>query len=173
MNESAIEGVGFHPLVRHEDDRGMLAEMHRDEWELPVAPVQWNVVHSNPGTLRGVHCHWHHSDLLNMVSGELILGLVDLRISSPTFRTSEIHRIPALTASISIAPGIAHGFHFEVPSTMVYGVDSVWSTDDELGCMWNDPGLGLDWPCVEPDLSERDQTAGTLETLIAEVNARL
>ena len=56
---------------------------------------------------------------------------------------------------------------------MVYGVDFVWSPDDELGCMWNDPGLGLDWPCDNPELSERDQTAGTLETLIAEVNARL
>ena len=39
MNRSVIEGVGFHPLVRHEDPRGMLVEMHRDEWALPVAPV--------------------------------------------------------------------------------------------------------------------------------------
>lgn len=173
MHTSAIAGLGFHPLEQHADDRGVLVEMHRDDRGLPVDPVQWNVVHSRPGALRGVHCHVTHSDLLNMVAGELILGVVDLRSSSPTFMVAEMHRVAALTCSISIAPGIAHGFHFEEHSTMIYGVDHVWNPEDELGCMWNDPGLGLNWPCSSPELSLRDQTAGTLESLIAELDARL
>lgn len=173
MERSRIDGVGFHPLDAHPDPRGVLVEIHRDEWALPVAPVQWNAVRSRPGVLRGVHCHVHHADLLNVVAGELVLGIVDLRTTSPTFRVAEIHRIPALTCSISIAPGIAHGFLFEVESIMVYGVDVVWNVDDELGCRWDDPGLGLDWPIDDPDLSERDRAAGSLDELIALVDARL
>lgn len=172
MIETSIDGMVFHPLVAHRDQRGTLAEVHRDDRGLPVRPVQWNVVHSDPGVLRGVHCHLRHCDLLNIIAGELILGLVDLRMGSPTFRVAEIHRIPALSHSIVIAPGIAHGFHFQIPSTMLYGVDEYWNLDDELGCMWNDPGLGLTWPCSSPTLSERDQTAGSLEQLLHELTAR-
>jgi len=170
---SAIAGVRSIPLESRTDERGSLTEIFRAETVPEIDPVQWNVVASDPGVLRGVHCHVHHADLLVPISGELILGLVDLRRGSSSERVAEIHHIPGLTESIHIPVGVAHGFAFEVPTTIAYGVDHYWNLDDELGCRWNDPDLGLDWPITHPILSERDRTAGTAALLIAEVNSRL
>lgn len=162
---SNIQSVVIRPLRSHPDDRGELTEVYRDEWDLGERPVQWNVVTSQPGVLRGVHCHWRHTDALTVVSGELILGLIDLRPGSPTESQAELLRIPALSAVVAIPVGVAHGFYFEQPTCMAYGVSTYWSTDDELGCRWDDPDLGIDWPCTAPSLSERDRSAGSLANL--------
>ena len=170
--ESRIASVVSRPLRTNPDERGALTEIFRTEWALGD-PVQWNVVRSEPGVLRGVHCHWRHTDVLNVISGELVLGLTDLRPGSPTEGLAELHRIPALSAVVSVPRGVAHGFYFEQPTCIAYGVDAYWSHDDELGCRWDDPGLGITWPCTAPSLSERDRTAGDLATLRAAIAAAL
>lgn len=171
--QSAIADVRFIPFETRVDERGSLTEIFRAEVVPEIEPVQWNVVSSAPNVLRGVHCHVHHGDLLVPISGELILGLVDLRRGSASEGVAEIHRIGGLTSAIHIPVGVAHGFAFEVPTTIAYGVDHYWNLDDELGCHWDDPELGLDWPISEPILSTRDHEAGSAGDLIAEVNARL
>lgn len=47
-------GVQECSLQLYSDERGSLVEIFREEWELPLEPVQWNAVRSEPGTLRGV-----------------------------------------------------------------------------------------------------------------------
>lgn len=170
---STIEGVLVRPLERLDDDRGTLTEVFRDEWTIPIQPTQWNIVQSEPGVVRGVHCHVIHTDYLTVVAGELILGLFDARAGSSTFGVSELHRIPALTDGIVVPVGVAHGFCFEVPTTMAYGVSHVWNLADELGCRWDDPDLHIEWPCTDPVLSERDRTAGSLREMIDVVTSRV
>ena len=70
---------------------------------------------------------------------------------------------------LRIPAGVMHGFYCHEPTLYIYGVDSYFDPDDELGCHWADPGLGLKWPCKTPKLSGRDLQAGPL----AEVEARL
>ncbi len=171
--ESSITGVEFRRLATHGDERGDLTELFRAEWFDGVLPLQWNVLRSSPDTLRGVHCHVVHSDVLAVVEGELILGLVDLRESSSTYLTCELHRLEPLSVAVTIPAGVGHGFCFEVPTVAVYGVTSYWNVEDELGCRWDDPGLAIGFPCTDPVLSERDRSAGTLGQLIADVRAGL
>lgn len=163
----------FRRLATHGDGRGDLTEVFRAEWFDGVTPLQWNVLRSNPGTLRGVHCHVVHADVLTVVEGELILGLVDLRESSATYLACELHRLEPFSVAVTIPPGVGHGFYFEVPTVAVYGVTSYWNLEDELGCRWDDPELAIGFPCTEPVLSERDQRAGTLAQLIDGVRAGL
>ena len=170
---SSIDSVSFHPLGSHVDERGSLTEIFRNEWSLAIEPVQWNVVRSHAGTLRGVHCHVQHADALVVIDGELILGLIDLRPDSPTEGRSQLHRVDALSTVVFIPPGVAHGFAFERPTTMVYAVSEYWNLDDELGCRWDDPGLGIEWPLSSPTLSPRDLAAGTLDELRTSVSAQL
>jgi dTDP-4-dehydrorhamnose 3,5-epimerase len=40
---------------------------------------------------------------------------------------------------------------------MTYLVDEYYDNSDELGILWNDPALGVDWGAVDPILSKRDQ----------------
>ena len=48
-----------------------------------------------------------------------------------------------------------------------------WDPEDELGCRWDDPALGISWPCEEPQISERDRTLGPLSELRSAWHAAL
>ena len=69
--------------------------------------------------------------------------------------------------------GVAHGFTFEVSTTMVYAVSHYWNLDDEYGCRWDDPELEIDWSISDPMLSDRDATAGSFAEMVESVNERL
>ena len=131
---SSIESVSFRDLASHGDERGSLTEIFHESWQLGIDLVQWNVVRSHAGTLHGVHCHISHSDALAVLDGELVLGLIDLRPGSPTEGRAELHRVPAMSAVVTIPPGVAHGSAVRGPTAMVYGVSEYWNTEDELGC---------------------------------------
>jgi dTDP-4-dehydrorhamnose 3,5-epimerase len=161
-------GVFVHQLATHADERGAFTELFRDEWETGVRPVQWNAVASAAGVLRGVHVHVRHGDYLTVVAGRAHVGLRDLRDDSPTSGLAAMVELRAdAMAAIVIPPGVAHGFLFSEPSLHVYAVTHYWDADDELGCHWADPELGLEWPQRPRLLSGRDELAGTLAALRA------
>ena len=78
-------GAAVRALTMHTDDRGGFTEVFRREWPTGVDPIQWNIVRSEPGVLRGVHVHVRHADYLLIVDGRATVGLRDLRTASPTF----------------------------------------------------------------------------------------
>ena len=129
--------------------------MFRDQWMEGVRPVQWNLVHSEKNVLRGVHVHRKHFDCLVVPAGRMRLGLCDLRQKSSTYRLGSTLDLAASEA-ILIPPGVAHGFFFPEPSIHVYAVTTYWDPEDELGCHWADPELGIPWHITEPVLSARD-----------------
>ena len=162
-------GVLLAPIRRIADARGDLMEIFRASWATNVEPVQWNVVHSNTGTLRGVHVHVRHADYLVVISGRMLLGLKDIRSDSPTRgRATFVELTAGNPVGVTIPTGVCHGFYFPEPSVLVYSVTSYWSSDDELGCAWNAPELGLDWPVQNPVLSPRDRTAGSYQQMLDE-----
>lgn len=159
-------GVELRPLQTHSDDRGLFTELFREDWGIEPRPVQWNMVRSAANVMRGVHVHLHHADFLTMASGELILGLSDLRPRSPTFGLAQLMKLNAEDLHAVLIPvGVAHGFYFERPACHLYGVSTTFDGTDELGCRWNDPELGFDWPGAAPLLSERDRVSGSLADL--------
>jgi dTDP-4-dehydrorhamnose 3,5-epimerase len=157
-----------HPLHSYADERGTFTELFREEWDTGVRPVQWNAVASQEGVLRGVHVHARHADFLTVVQGRAAVGLCDLRDDSPTPGASACVELSAgAMAAIVIPPGVAHGFLFLEPSVHVYAVTHYWDLDDELGCHWADPELGIAWPREPTLVSERDAAAGSLADLRA------
>jgi dTDP-4-dehydrorhamnose 3,5-epimerase len=163
------DGVRILPLVPHADERGELVELYRQSWGGP-RPVQWNCVRSEARTLRGVHVHIAHWDYLVVTSGSCLFGLYDARGGSPT----EGHRAfvqadGARPFALVLPPGVAHGFYFAVPSVHVYGVTHYWDLRDELGCRFDDPDLGLDWPTRDVVLSPRDQRLPPLRDVLPKI----
>ena len=171
--ESLPSGVSIIPLVMHRDERGYFTEIFRQEWSQGFEPVQWNLVSSQPGVLRGVHVHIRHTDYLIVAGGHATIGLKDLRDTSTTsglacaldIRGDEL-------VAIVTPPGVAHGFYFHEPSAHIYAVSNYWDKADELGCHWKDPDLDIPWPINEARLSERDAKAQTLENLLTEMKVR-
>lgn len=151
------DGVLFRPLTRHSDSRGVLAEIYRADWT-PSAPfLQWNLVRSEGNVLRGVHVHPRHCDYLLVLEGTMLVGLHDLRPDNQAQRKSHFVTLNGDDpATVFIPPGVCHGFWFAGPTTYIYGLSTGWSMNEELGCRYDDPALGLAWPAEAPVLSPRD-----------------
>ena len=160
-------------LTTHRDTRGDLTELFREDW-VDERAVQWNLVHSRPNTLRGVHVHIRHVDYIVPIAGTMLVGLCDLREDSPGFKTSRLIELSSANRKLlKIPAGIAHGFYFAREMTFAYAVTSYWNpVDDEFGCRWDDPGLGLKWPTVAPLLSPRDASAPPLAALLDQLGLR-
>ncbi len=162
-----IQGVQKVCLAMHDDYRGVFTEVFREEWNLGVHPVQWNVVRSKANVLRGVHVHKRHMDYLIVAEGKATIGLCDLRRASPTERVAcTVEMCGEDLAGLVIPPRVAHGFYFHTPAIHIYAVTHYWDPADELGCHWSDPSLGIDWPVNSPIVSERDKALGSLEALL-------
>ena len=123
--------------------------------------VQDNLSRSTAGVLRGLHyqLNYPQGKLVSVITGEVFDVAVDIRRGSPTFGqwygavlSSENHR------QLYIPPGYAHGFC--VLSDTVdfqYKCTNYYHPEDEIGVMWNDPDIGIDWPIDEPTLSDKDK----------------
>jgi len=167
-------GVSLRRLRDQRDGAERTTEVYRRDWGLDAVPVQWNLVSSNPNTLRGVHVHVTHWDYLSVVSGEMLLGLHDMRPDSPTYRMAVQPLLPGdAPVSIAIPPGVAHGFYFASATRYFYAVSRYWNPSDELGCRWDDPVLGLSWPSADPLLSPRDSDAPSYGELARALAAAL
>jgi dTDP-4-dehydrorhamnose 3,5-epimerase len=165
-----IDGVRLRPLETRPDRRGCLTEAFRQHWDLAPRPVQWNVVQSTAGVLRGVHAFACHGAYLLVLSGRASVGLCDLRAESPSYGTSCLVPLEGDSpAALEIPPGVAHGLYFADASLHLCAVSHYLETADELGCRWDDPALGIPWPAVRPVLSARDEELGTLAELVQEL----
>ncbi len=165
-----IPGVALRRLEQHRDARGSLMEVWRAAWPEGVAAQQVTLLHCAPNSLRGVHVHHRHADFLCVVAGRMQIGLKDLR--GPGGRPWKQGKSAMLTldaempTGLRIPPGVAHGLLAPVAATMLLAVDRGWDPVDDLGCRFDDPGLGLSWPCRDPILSARDREAGDLDALL-------
>ena len=163
-------GVRVRDLVMHPDDRGVFSEIYRREWDSGIDPVQWNIVRSRPGVLRGVHVHVRHTDYWIIIDGTATVGLRDLRSGSSTEGVSaEVAVTGENLTALTIPPGVAHGFLFHESALHVYAVSHYWDTADELGCHWADPALEIEWPAPPSLVSSRDAEAGPLSDLLLEL----
>ena len=169
-----IEDVTLCPLRTHSDDRGSLTEIFRAAWSDAPTFVQWNFVRSHAGVLRGFHGHIVHADYLILLQGSASIGLKDLRPHSPTENRAALVNLNGQELKgLSIPPGVAHGFYFHADSLMVYGVTDYWAAEDELGCRWDDPELGIDWPTASASISERDAILPPLSVFRKQLQAGL
>ncbi len=156
------EGVRITDLKMYHDHRGCFTEFFREEWDIGTELVQWGFARSAAGVFRGVHVHPRHWDYLMVIDGAMHLGLYDLRAGSPTENTSSMIIFSGeQLRTVSIPPGVAHGFFYPQDSLHINAVSHYWDTNDELACAWDDPELGFDWPVTDPMLSPRDDKAGS------------
>jgi dTDP-4-dehydrorhamnose 3,5-epimerase len=102
----------------------------------------------------------------------MILGLHDARSDSSTSGSSAMVILSAdAISTIYIPVGVAHGFYFPEPSIHVYSVSHYWNLDDELGCHWTSPELGMDWSFTDPLLSDKDRSLGDYANMMSVYNA--
>ncbi|MDG2989557.1 dTDP-4-dehydrorhamnose 3,5-epimerase family protein [Candidatus Synechococcus calcipolaris G9] len=115
------------------------------------------------GAIRGLHFQTPPATEMKLVRclrGRVWDVVVDLREGSKTFL--EWHGVelePNASIMVVIPEGCAHGFQvLETGSELLYLHTAPYTPTAEGGLRYNDPRLGISWPLVPTDLSQRDQT---------------
>ena len=175
--ETEIPDLVLLEATAHGDDRGFLVETFRDDlWRdhgIDVEFVQENQSRSGGGILRGLHFQLRpgQAKLVRCARGTIWDVAVDLRRDSPTYRrwegvplSDENHR------QLFIPAGFAHGFCvMSEQADVAYKLSSYYDQDTEAGIRWDDPGIGVEWPIQDPQLSDRDKLAPILAEIADEL----
>ena len=153
----------------HGDTRGYFFESYHqkqfaDATGLQINFIQDNQSRSQKGVLRGLHMQSGdaaQSKLVRVLEGAVLDVAVDVRIGSPTFGQ---HFTIELTADnhkqFFIPKGFAHGFVvLSEAATFFYKCDEFYDPSKEVGIIYNDADLNIDWrvPTSELLLSEKDK----------------
>jgi dTDP-4-dehydrorhamnose 3,5-epimerase len=157
----------------HGDARGYFIETYNQRdfkaaTGLEIEFVQDNQSRSTKGVLRGLHMQRGSSaqaKLVRVLEGAVLDIAVDLRKGSPSFGQ---HYAIELTADnhkqFFVPAGFAHGFVvLSETATFFYKVDKFYEPGNEVGIMYNDQDLNIDWRLSESEiiLSEKDKTLGS------------
>ena len=135
---------------------------------LDILFVQDNQSRSSKGVLRGLHMQRGaaaQAKLVRVLEGSVLDIAVDLRKGSPSFGQ---HYAIELTADnhkqFFVPAGFAHGFVvLSEAATFFYKVDKFYEPGNEVGIMYNDSSLNIDWKLADSEiiLSEKDKTLGS------------
>lgn len=114
QQRSRIPGVRVWELLRHEDERGWLVELFRqDELGDPAMyPVMAYVSMTRPGVARGPHEHREQADLFCFLGpSDFELRLWDNRPDSPTYGQEERWLAgESRPLAVFVPPGVVHGY---------------------------------------------------------------
>jgi dTDP-4-dehydrorhamnose 3,5-epimerase len=159
----------------HGDARGYFIETYNQRdfkaaTGLEIEFVQDNQSRSTKGVLRGLHMQRGASaqaKLVRVLEGAVLDIAVDLRKGSPSFGQ---HYAIELTADnhkqFFVPAGFAHGFVvLSETATFFYKVDKFYEPGNEVGIMYNDQDLNIDWRLSDSEiiLSEKDKTLGSFK----------
>jgi dTDP-4-dehydrorhamnose 3,5-epimerase len=157
----------------HGDARGYFIETYNSRdfkaaTGLDIEFVQDNQSRSSKGVLRGLHMQRGaaaQAKLVRVLEGSVLDVAVDLRKGSPSFGQ---HFTIELTADnrkqFFVPAGFAHGFVvLSETATFFYKVDKFYEPGNEVGIMYNDADLNIDWKLNDTEfiLSEKDKTLGS------------
>jgi len=113
------------------------------------------------GAIRGLHFQYPpyaEMKLVRCLKGRIWDLAIDLRRHSPTFLHWHAQELsPENRRMIVIPEGFGHGFQvLESGSELLYLHTAPYMPEAEGGLYHADPHLGIEWPLVVTDLSERD-----------------
>ncbi len=160
----------------HGDDRGFFLETYSEKRYavagMPGVFVQDNYSHSQGPVLRGLHyqLEYPQSKLVSVIWGEIFDVAVDIRRGSPSFgqwvgqTLSDENR-----AQLFIPAGFAHGFCLlSDRADVMYKCTDYYHPEDDRGIHFADPGIGIEWPIENPQVSEKDAAHRNLADIPAD-----
>ncbi|MGD2082060.1 MAG: dTDP-4-dehydrorhamnose 3,5-epimerase family protein [Chromatiales bacterium] len=162
-----IDGVDILTLAPRPDHRGTLTTLYLRNAYSALDLPQWNLVRSDAHVLRGMHAHLYYDEYYVPLAGPMFFALADIRPRSPTYRQTMTLRWDGRDRVLLVPKGVAHGVYGEEPFMLLYGLSRPFDGRGELGCRFDDPELGLEWPTDTPVLSEKDEAAGSYGALLA------
>jgi dTDP-4-dehydrorhamnose 3,5-epimerase len=157
------------------DDRGYFFESYNKKTFADVGInaefVQDNQSFSHKGALRGLHTQanpYAQGKLVRVVQGKVLDVAVDIRKNSPTFgQHFSIELSGENNKMFWVPPGFLHGFvTLEDNTIFSYKCTNLYQKDAEVGVIWNDKDLGIDW-----GIDEKEALVSPKDTILPNFSA--
>lgn len=158
--------VVFKPSVNY-DERGTIFATYYKEIYNKYIPSNLDFIHdkfaeSKHNVLRGLHGDNKTWKLITCIKGQIFEVVVDMRLNSKTYLKWDSWILDDKNKlQILVPPNFVNGyyvmsdeavFHYKLAYEGVY-IDA----KDQIVIKWNDPRLGINWPCDSPILQNRDK----------------
>jgi len=134
--------------------------------------VQDNQSRSKYGVVRGLHFQhepYAQAKLVRVLSGQVLVVIVDVRQGSPTYgKHYSVLLEDQDKKQLFVPKGMAHGFAvLSENAEFFYKCDNFYQPGAESGIIYNDPDLNIDWQLPKDDivLSAKDQKLQPLKAL--------
>jgi dTDP-4-dehydrorhamnose 3,5-epimerase len=183
FTETRLRGAFIIDIEPRSDQRGFFARTfcQREFAEHGLRPViaQANTAfNARKGTLRGMHFQFPpHAEtkLVRATRGSILDIVVDLRPESPTYLE---HVAVELSAdnyrALYVPERFAHGYQVLEDSTEAsYQAGEFYAPGFEAGLSPFDPRLGLSWPLLVTEISEKDRAWPALAGAEAEIRRKM
>jgi dTDP-4-dehydrorhamnose 3,5-epimerase len=168
VTETSLKGLLIIEPRIFIDGRGYFFESYNKakfiEAGIDIDFVQDNQSFSQKGTLRGLHAQqapFAQTKLVRVIQGRVLDVAIDIRKNSSTYGKYETIELSAENQLQFLIPqGFLHGFvTLEDDTIFAYKVNNYYSKEAEIGAIWNDPTLAINWGLDEADilLSPKDE----------------
>lgn len=175
-HELELPGVFEITPQRFQDERGFFSETFNAQTFAQIGiSAEWvqdnHSLSTERGVLRGLHYQlppYAQDKLVRVTQGRAYDVVVDIRRQSETFgQWAALELSAEKWNQLYVPKGFAHGYLTLEPDTEVlYKISNVYSPDHERSISFEDHDIAIDWPLgdLEPLLSEKDKTAGLLQS---------
>ncbi len=152
--ETPLKGVLVIEPRIFDDARGYFYESYNKtkftEAGIDVDFVQDNQSLSQKGAVRGLHGQadpFAQGKLVRVIAGKVLDVALDIRKGSPTYgQHFSIELSGENKLQLWIPAGFLHGFStLEDDTIFTYKVNNYYDKASEIGVIWNDPILNIDW----------------------------
>lgn len=176
--ETSIAGLFIIEPKIWTDERGYFYESYNEQLfeqaGIKAHFVQDNQSLSHKGILRGLHAQKGDSaqgKLVRVARGRVLDIAVDIRKDSSTYgKHVSIELSEKNHRMLWMPPGFLHGFiTLEDHTIFTYKVTRLYDRSAEIGVLWNDPDLGINWG-MDPSellLSEKDKELPAFKNFIS------
>ena len=168
ITETRLQGLLIIEPRLFNDGRGYFFESYSKakftEAGIDIDFVQDNQSFSHKGAVRGLHAQkapHAQAKLVRVIQGRVLDVVVDARKNSPTYGQYETLELTGENQLQFLIPeGFLHGFATLEDNTLfAYKVNRYYSKECEVGTLWNDPNLAINWGLDLTDilLSPKDE----------------
>ena len=145
--------------ISYKDKRGYTRELFKNNSIKKKFPFDLLSL-SKKNVIRGLHLQIKRPQgkFVSVLKGKVFDVALDCRKNSKTFgKHFKIILSHKNSKSIYIPPGFIHGFlGKDKENIVVYSCTNYRNKNSEIGVLWNDKDLNIDWKIKKPILSEKD-----------------
>jgi len=158
--KTKFKGLLIYQKDTFEDSRGYFRELYIQKHFKTKFPFDV-MSFSKKNVLRGLHLQLKkpQAKLITVLRGEIFDVCVDCRKNSKTFgKFFSINLSDKENKSLLIPAGFAHGFCSLTNNVVLhYKCSTYRNAKSEIGLIWNDNDLKINWPVKKYILSKKDK----------------